>query len=248
MAVNSDNYNVDKIVDAVRATRPDVEGIVLVGSFARGEQHALSDLDVICLGNDLPEYELTVWDSRLVALQGKSVAQAQEDLLDPAICAQAVPSWRTARILHDPDGVAASVRAQAQAWDWPLVQGRLEQWAAETVTGFAEEALKLMAAIRDRRDVAAAAQAQLIAVHLTPVMAAAHHELFTSENALWHGTAGDPRWFEALARVLPSEHWTAARGAVGLYLYAVDATYAWMSPAQRGVADFVRASTGELDR
>ncbi|SCL17667.1 hypothetical protein GA0074692_0223 [Micromonospora pallida] len=219
----------------------------MVGSFARGEAHPLSDLDVIGLGNDLPEYELTVWNSRLMALQGRSVAQAQKDLLDPAVCVQAVPSWRGARILYDPDGVVAAVQAQAQAWDWPLVQGKLEQWTAKTVTDFAEEALKLLAAIRDRRDVAAVVQAQLIAVQLTPIMAAAHHELFASENDLWHGTAGDPRWYEALARVLRSDRRSAALGAVGLYLYAVDATYAWMTQTQRAVVELVRTSAEELD-
>jgi predicted nucleotidyltransferase len=239
--------NADEIVRAVRTGWPDVEAVVLVGSFARGEAHPLSDLDVICLGNDLPAYELTVWNSRLMALQGKSVAQAQKDLLDPAVCAQAVPAWRSARILYDPDGVAATVQTQAQTWDWPLVQRELEQWAAKTVTDFAEEALKLLAAIRDRRDVAAVVQAQLIALHLTPVMAAAHHELFASENALWHGIAGDPEWYAALARVLRSGRRSAARGVVGLYLYAVDATYAWMTQRQRAVVELVRTSAEELD-
>lgn len=236
------------LVEHARAAYPQLLAVVLVGSAARGNEHGLSDLDLLCIGEDLPEYELGVIEGRLVALQGKSEEAVRRDFSNPVVCAQAVPSWRDSRILHDPDERATALQKEAIDWHWGVVDAELASTVAGEVIGYAEEALKLIAAARGGYLTAAAVQANLIAIHLTPVIAAANRQLFPSENALWDGSAGDPEWFAGLAEIQAAAPLQAASIALKLYLKAVELASPGMTTSQRAVAALVQQHAKEQIR
>jgi len=239
--VNRERLGDDELISLVQERYPCVEAVVLVGSVARGDAHDLSDIDLICIGEEIPGYELVAHRGFLVSIQGKSTSQVRKDMLDPGVCAQAVPAWRTGRILLDKFGAAASLRTAARDWSWSLVEGSVERWAVETVTGFAEEAIKVVAAIHAKKEVLAATQASLIVLHLGPVMATYHGLLFSSENALWDSTGGDPTWFAGAKKVFGSDALTGARAALQLYRYAASTVAPLASARQREVIDLTCA-------
>lgn len=88
-------------------------------------------------------------------------------------------------MLHDPEGLAASLIRRASEWSWEPRKRRCDEWVAEKVTGYSEEVHKLVAALESRNTSAAAAQRSLLAVHLAPVLAVHHRILYGSENRLW---------------------------------------------------------------
>lgn len=225
----------DDLIETVRASHPAVNAVVVVGSFARGDLDQYSDIDLICFGPDIPEYQLRMMQGRLVSLMGKTVEGAEADLLDPRICGQAVPSWRTSHILFDPTGEARRIKELATEWRWDLIEERRQRWVASTVIGFAEEISKLARAASSG-PVAQRAQANLILVNLTPVMAVAAKELYTSENDLWAGRSGDPHWFEALAEAWRPGRTDIASATMRLYRYALEVARPYLNQQEREVA------------
>ncbi|WP_018155875.1 nucleotidyltransferase domain-containing protein [Demetria terragena] len=238
----------ETLVKHARAAYPQLLAVVLVGSAARGNDHDLSDIDILCLGENLPGYELGVLEGRLIALQGKAEEAVRRDFANPILCAQAVPSWRDSRILHDPDYRATALHQEAIDWNWNVVDAELASTVTREVIGYAEEALKLIAAARSGHLTAAAVQANLIAIHLTPVIAAATRRFVPSENALWDGSAGDPEWFAGLAEIQDADPRQAASAALTLYLKALDVASPGMTTSQQAVADLVQQHAKKLIR
>lgn len=177
--------------------------VVLAGSQARGDASELSDVDLYAIG-DGPDYTLRVAIGQVVSVSWRTEDDEHDAMRRPRSVGGAVPGWRNARILHDPDGVAASLQAEARAFEWSTIDTERDAWVAEQVTGYAEEVLKLVAARRVGDRQLAAVQRSILALRLPMVMAVHHRLLYDSENLLWAevaDTMGDD-WARAQAAAL----------------------------------------------
>jgi Nucleotidyltransferase domain len=169
--------------------------VVLVGSHATGTARPESDLDLIVLG-DGPEYELSARDGRLLALSWRTAAEQGRRFGVPQSAILEIPAWRSAVLIHDPQGTAAELQAEARSFSWDRVAGDAALWVAGQLTGWAEEVHKLAAGLRGGRPVLAAVQRNLIALRLPVVMAVHLGTLVASENDIWDvvGQALGERW------------------------------------------------------
>ena len=122
--------------------------VALVGSYARGDATAESDVDLAVIG-DGPHYRLELHDGLLVSLGWATAEEQRRRLYDPAYLGTHVPGWRTAIAVYDPEALAAATRQEARDWVWGQVEDRCDEWVAESVTGYAEEVQKLAASIKD---------------------------------------------------------------------------------------------------
>jgi hypothetical protein len=91
--------------------------VALVGSHATGEAGPDSDLDLAVVGQG-PHYRLDVDGSVLVSFGWAPAEEQRQRLYDPAWLGTHVPGWRTAVLIWDPAGVAASIQQEAASWTW----------------------------------------------------------------------------------------------------------------------------------
>lgn len=160
------------------------EVIALTGSHARGNATRRSDLDVIVIG-DGPRYFVEVRDGVLVAQAWSSEAEQRRRFGDPREVGAAVPGWREAVILHDPEARGAGLKREAFDWSWEQLDGRCDQWVADELVGYAEEVQKLAAAVERQEVLSAAVLRTLLAFRMPRIVSIHHRLLYGSENVLW---------------------------------------------------------------
>lgn len=244
--------NDPQITDLARTVASDLvaEGataVVLAGSQVRGDATELSDIDLYAVGSG-PAYALRVVRGRLVAASWRTEEDERRALRQPASVGAVVPAWRTAHLLHDPDGVAEALRREAAAFDWSPISGACDEWVAETTIGYAEEVLKLVAARRADDRLLTAVQRSVLALRLPRVMAVHHRLLYETENRLWHlvAQAMGAEWAAAQAAALglvPNED--ADRAGLKLFALAVAEVRPLLTASQVAVVDIaLRAMEG----
>jgi hypothetical protein len=131
---------------------PDVVGVGVVGSYARGQESKYSDVDFNIFISKLPEsdyecYTLRHWDGKLVSLKYTLLDDELEALTDPRRAIWAVPGLQGMKIILDKDGSLAELQKMAQKFDWSLLQPEADEFAAEEVMGCAEEAHKILSGL-----------------------------------------------------------------------------------------------------
>ena len=198
----------------------------LAGSHARGDAGSHSDIDigVIADPGDGPGYRLDRRGHYLLSVAWTTAEATRASFDDPAVLGAAVPEWRRAVLLHDPDGVAAELQREAGGWDWERLGDRPDRWVAEALTGYAEEVHKLVAAVGAGDGWGAAVQRSVLALRLALVLSVHHRILYDSENSLWSlvAEAMGRRWAGLQASALAARGEGLAESAsAALRLYAL---------------------------
>lgn len=161
------------------------EAVVFVGSHARGDGGPESDVDVLAVGPREYSFRLERRGGLLVSVSSRPPGLYRQAFGEPGSVCAAVPGWRGAVPLYDPEGIAASLIEEARIWTWGPLERRCDGWVAEEITSLAEEVHKLTSALRREDHQTAAAQRSILAVHLAPILAVHHRILYGSENRLW---------------------------------------------------------------
>jgi len=213
--------------------------VVLAGSWARGDAHDDSDIDLWVIGKNSP-YRLERIDGFLVAISERTPNQFRKEFRDPARAGGAVPGWREARILFDSSGLAKRMKRDAERWTWDLIVTKCDEWVADQVTGYAEEVCKLVGNLRLGRKWAAAVQRSIPAIRMAPILAVHFRILYGSENALWElvGEAMGDEW-KNLQRSAFGEGKTnfaeSCDAALKLYAVAANSIRSLLTERQRAV-------------
>jgi hypothetical protein len=222
------------ITDGARA-------VVLVGSHARGDAGAHVDVDVTAVGEG-GEYRLERRGNYLVSLSWRTAERIRASFDDPAQAGAAVPGWRSAVILDDRDGIAASLTKEAREWRWSRIEAARGPWIAEEFTGYAEEVQKLLGALVSGERTNAAVQRSLLALRMARIVAVHACLLYDTENRLWDLVAEQmgESWTDNQAaafglRGQPFEETCAA--ALRLYALAADLVWPLLDQRQRAVAE-----------
>ena len=141
----------DSFVQSVleRIDSPDVIGVGIVGSYARGQESKYSDVDFDIFTSRLPEnpydrYTLRYWDDRLISLKYTLLDDERSALTNPRRAIWAVPGLRGMKVLLDKDGSMAALQKAAQGLEWLPLQPAADEFAAEEIMGNAEEVHKIL--------------------------------------------------------------------------------------------------------
>ncbi|GAA2308407.1 hypothetical protein GCM10009853_077290 [Glycomyces scopariae] len=219
------------------AAEPDALAVALVGSVATGTDHPHSDIDLIAAARTDPGTRVLHVEGRMVTLTRKTPADLAAALTRPREAGAAVPAWRTARLLADPNGILHDLQEHAHAWTWDEVE-RPDEWAAGELVGLAEEVHKVHGMLALGRARAAAANRLILALALAVPMAAANRLLYGSENDLWDALARTegPAWaraWDTATGLAPAPHDTACRAAADLYRTAAARLARHLDPDDR---------------
>ena len=213
--------------------------VVLGGSWARGDAHRESDLDVwvfgMRTGGDL------LWRPPfMVVVDRRSVRAEERRLRTPPHIGGSVPGWRVARPLHDPHAIARRLRAEARRFQWSTVRPKCDRWVAEQVVRWAEEAIKLVRALATGNFATAAVQRNLLAEGLGFVIAIHRHWFWDSENEAWEriGRAVGGTWGAAQRAALGIPRGsvaTSCQGALALYGATAEEIGPLLRPDERAI-------------
>jgi predicted nucleotidyltransferase len=203
----------------------DARAVALTGSVASGTDHPDSDIDLVAVVEADRGTEIRSVQGRMVTIAWKSTEEIEAALHRPWEAPVAVPCWREALALTDPEGLLEQVKRRAADWSWELVAERADRWAAAGVTGLAEEAHKVCGMLETGNIRAAAVNRSLLATQLPGLLAAADRILYRSENELWdlvcraEGAAWTADW-DAAVGLSGAGLAESCRAALRLYLAA----------------------------
>ncbi len=213
--------------------------VVLGGSWARGDAHRESDIDLWVFG--LRAGDDVLWRPPFVVTVKKTSERSERrKLARPPHVGGSVPGWRAARPLRDPDGVAHRLKTAARAFRWTAISRRCDRWVAEQMVGWAEEAVKLVRGLATGQDATAAVQRDLLAEHLGFVMAIHRRMFWDSENEFWERigrVVGGP-WARAqrFALGIPGNRLEpSCRAALRLYVLTARETWSTLDVPQREI-------------
>lgn len=222
--------------------------VVLSGSWARGDAHRASDIDLWVLGNR--RSAPTLWRERfMVCVTRTTEAAERRRLSEPPYFAAAVPGWQVAIPLFDPHGIARQLKAEARCFRWESVARKADRWVASSMVGWAEEAVKLVRAMAEGELQTASVQRNLLANALASVMAIHRRMLWRSENGFWERVSSEVggRWGSAQRRALGNGAGLreSLRSALLLYHETARATWECLDAQQRSVVAFACDVIGE---
>ena len=215
--------------------------VVLAGSWARGDAHRASDIDLWAIGRRTGTRVLSR-EGFMVTVAFTSPAVERRKFRDPPRVGGSVPGWRIVRLLHDPSGVAARLRAEARRFRWAAIGPACDRWVADEIVRWAEEAIKLVRALAVGSRPTAAVQRNLLADALGFVMAIHRREFWDSENEFWEriGRRVGGRWARAQRAALGvsgAGFETSCRAALRLYALTAEAAAPCLTREQRKIVD-----------
>lgn len=220
-----DHHQHARAVAGAVAENLEARAVALTGSVATGADHPDSDIDLIAVTDRPRQAEVRSVEGRMVTIGWKSPQAIEGDFADPAVAGVAVPTWRAAVVLTDPDRLLAGIRSRAETWTWGPIADRADRWAAAGIVGLAEETHKVAGMLATGNLRAAAANRDILTLQLPGLVAAADRVLYISENALWDAVceAEGPDWaraWDTAAALTPAGLEASCRAAMRLYRLA----------------------------
>lgn len=183
------------------AAGPDVEGIAIFGSVARGDATRWSDVDVhVFAAAAGPEWRTRAHyvDDRLVMVVTDSIDRAYSELRDPAKAVWAVAALRDMRIVSDPNGRLAALQEAARTFEWGSVEAEAHRRERDRLVETIEYLHKIRAGI-ERHDASAVLHAERALVErCTRAVIVARGVLVRTENEWFRRAqeAAGPHWAE----------------------------------------------------
>jgi nucleotidyltransferase-like protein len=214
---------------------PDVTGVGIVGSYARGQESKYSDVDLDIFASKLPEnpydrYTLRYWEGKLVSLKYTLLADEHSALTNPRRAIWAVPGLRGMKILFDKDGSLAALQNAAWEFDWSPLQAAADEFAAEEIMGNAEEVHKILSGLAHRHESTVLYASWGLVKNMLEAVAVQRGILIISENRYFDliqdSVGRDSGWTRAFRTAWGldlSGSQYQRRGAAALALYCLSA-------------------------
>ncbi len=208
-------------------TTPHTVAFALLGSFARGDAGAFSDVDVVRFVNDdkhdaeaqsfliggeecrptggEPPPLLSIPLHRLVVRSTITPSQVESWFTEPGQALGIIDGLRRGKELWDPDQVFASIQQRAHRFEWtPEHQEKADQLAGKELVGWIEEAHKGLEGLR-RNDTGRLLNARFgLSWGLSWVMRLHKGVLTTSDNSFYddviNAVGPESRWAWLLRR------------------------------------------------
>jgi predicted nucleotidyltransferase len=218
-----------------RIDSPDVIGVCIVGSYARGQEAQYSDVDVDIFVSKQPEdpydrYTLRYWDEKLISLKYTLLEEERSALTNPRRAIWAVPGLRGMKILLDKDNSLAALQKAAFDFDWSQLQPAADEFAAEEIMGNAEEVHKILNGLARGHESTVLYATWGLVKNMLEAVAVQRGLLIVSENRYFdliqESVGRDSKWTSAFRTAWgldPASSQYQTRGAAALRLYHLSA-------------------------
>ena len=228
----SDSF-IQSIIEKIDS--PDVLGVGIVGSYARGQESKYSDVDVDIYVNKMPENEDELftahyWDGKLVSFSHTVLEEERVALTDPKRAIWAVPGLRRMKILLDKDGSLKALQEAAFAFEWSSLQIAADKFAGEEVVFCAEEIHKILNGFARGHESTVLYSVWRLVNHMLEAVAVQRGVMIVSENRYFdliqESVGRESKWVSALRKAWGLDANASqyqSRGAAALTLYRLSA-------------------------
>jgi hypothetical protein len=227
----------DSFVQSVlqKIDSPDILGVVIEGSYARGQESKYSDVDFDIFVSKLPEnpydrYTLRYWDDKLISLKYTLLDDERAALTNPRRAIWAVPGLRGMKIVLDKDGSMAHLQKAAFKFDWSPLQSMADEFAAEEIMGNAEEVHKILNGLARGHESTVLYATWGLVKNMLEAVAVQRGIMMVSENRYFDliqdAVGRDSKWTNAFRTAWGLDHASSqyqSRGAAALELYCLSA-------------------------
>jgi hypothetical protein len=197
---------------------------VLIGSGARNELDAYSDLDIlVVVRGKRPSGQMCYLEDRLVNVYFVDTENRESMLHDPWKAMSNIAATREAQILFDPDGWYANLQERAKAFSWKTVQKDADLAISWVLAENAEIVQKILGGLSNNNLEKALHATVTLLNGLTDVSALNNGVLCNSENRFWSAVRdaeADITWKKLFWTALGFDAesvTTRARATLGLY-------------------------------
>jgi predicted nucleotidyltransferase len=175
-----------RAVVLARRDHPDLIGVLVHGSVARGEPGPFSDIDLVAVTSRRRKpSEFSYFDGDIyVGVGFLRVAELEKEFSDPKRFFWARGSAKSTRLLYDPKGILKRILARGRSAK--PSQPILEKSLWDTYHNIIEYSGKLRNGWRNRDEYLTRYAAQIIAEHAERAITALNDLSIISENYLWH--------------------------------------------------------------
>jgi hypothetical protein len=214
---------------------PDVVGVGIVGSYARGQEAKYSDVDFDVFVRTLPEsdyerYTLRYWDGKLVSLKYTLLDDELAALSNPRRAIWAVPGLSGMEIVLDKDGSLRELQKMAQKFDYSLLRPLADEFAAEEIMGCAEEVHKILNGLARSHESTVLYATWGLVANILEAVAVHRGIMIVSENRYFdliqESVGRDTKWVSAFRTAWGLDSTSSqyqSRGAAALALYRLTA-------------------------
>ena len=218
-----------------RIDSPEVIGVGIVGSYARGQESKYSDVDFDIFVSKLPtdpydRYTLRYWENKLISLKHTLLDDERSALSNPRRAIWAVPGLRGMKIVLDKDGSMSHLQQAAQEFDWSPLQPAADEFAAEEIVGNAEEVHKILNGLARQHESMVLYASWGLVKNMLEAVAVQRGLMMVSENRYFDliqdSLGRDSAWtgaFRTAWGLDPNGSQYQQRGAASLALYRLSA-------------------------
>lgn len=214
---------------------PDVIGVGIVGSYARGQESKYSDVDFDIFVSKMPakeydKYTLKYLEGKLLSLKYALLEDEHAALTNPRRAIWAVPGLSGMRIVLDKAGELAKLQKAAQAFDFSPLQPAANEFAAEEVMGCAEEVHKILNGLSRGHESTVLYSVWGLVKNMLEAVAVQRGIMIVSENRYFDliqdSVGRESKWVSAFRKAWgldPNASQYQPRGAAALMLYRLSA-------------------------
>ncbi|VVO74123.1 hypothetical protein PS838_01454 [Pseudomonas fluorescens] len=120
-------------------------GLMLVGSFARGDAKKFSDIDIILISNEPSDLvqKILRYEGRLLIINGVSEASIEEVFTNPLSACRYLRGLRAAIPLTDPFGIIRHLKGRSLSFQWDrTMKKKAARYISSEMVGWLEEVHK----------------------------------------------------------------------------------------------------------
>lgn len=214
---------------------PNLIGVGIVGSYARGQETKYSDVDFDIFVSKMPEndydrYTLRYWDGKLVSLKYALLDDELAALTNPRRAIWAVPGLSGMKIVLDKDGSLTELQKMAQKYDFSLLQPLADEFAAEEIMGCAEEVHKILNGLNRGHESTVLYATWGLVANILEAVAVQRGVMIVSENRYFdliqESVGRDTKWVSIFRMAWGLDSTSSqyqSRGAAALKLYRLTA-------------------------
>jgi Nucleotidyltransferase domain len=217
-----------------------IRGIILGGSYARGDATPYSDVDLACFMPDSfrPLRKRFLYrEGHLMSIGLKTLEGVQQQLTDPYQALWIVPSFQQARVLLDKDGSMRQLKKMVEDFAWEPLRKEAIGYAGHILTCDAEFIHKLLGNVWKGNLPGIAYATTRLFDDVTMCMALSYQVLITTDSLYYQQVEASvgldsawTRYHRLLIEAKPSAEDTSfieARGKLAMQLYRETAQLLW---------------------
>jgi Nucleotidyltransferase domain len=133
---------------------PNVDALVLMGSYARETANPYSDIDLARFTSAHHVHRMRLFQGliaeQLVVVNDLGPAAVEQIFTHPEVASSELVGLRLGRPLQDRSGTFARIQARAHAFSWDAsMQAKANAWASQALAGWSEDMRKGLAGLAD---------------------------------------------------------------------------------------------------